>query len=151
MSIPMICSAARRASSGVLDSFMPPALPRPPTGTWAFTATGPSLAQAAAASSGVRATTPGGIAMPSEDSTSLAWNSRSFKLGSGSEGAGQVWILAYVSVAERMLQIRAVEHCHGETDHKDQHDHESETTADQDGRKRRDSTSTSHLDSQPPP
>src|SRR5579864_5577772 len=79
MSIPMIFRAASRASSGVLARMMPPALPRPPTGTWALTATGPSAEQAAAASSGVRATLPGGIAMPSEARSSLAWYSRSFK------------------------------------------------------------------------
>src|SRR5438445_2632314 len=79
MSIPMICSAALRASSGVAASLMPPALPRPPSGTWALTAAGPSSAQAAAASSGVCATLPAGIAIPSVDSTSFAWYSRSFK------------------------------------------------------------------------
>src|SRR6202171_4309625 len=42
-------------------------------------ATGPSSAQAAAASSGVRATLPGGMGMPSEARPSLAWYSRSFK------------------------------------------------------------------------
>src|SRR3979409_2593707 len=81
MSIPMICAAAARASSGVFASLIPPALPRPPTGTCALTATGPSSEHAAAASSGVRATLPGGIGMPSEASTSLAWYSRSFKSG----------------------------------------------------------------------
>src|SRR5229473_6407308 len=79
MSMPMICWAAARASAGALASLMPPALPRPPTGTWALTATGPRSAQAAAASSGVRATLPAGIAIPSVDSTSFAWYSRSFK------------------------------------------------------------------------
>src|SRR4030081_1820503 len=79
MSIPMIACAAARASSGVAASLMPPALPRPPTGTCALTATGPSSAQAAAPSSGVRATLPAGIAIPSVDSTSFAWYSRSFK------------------------------------------------------------------------
>src|SRR2546423_3815811 len=79
MSMPMICCAACGASSAVLASLMPPALPRPPTGTCALTATGPSLENAATASSGVRATMPGGIGMPSEASTSLAWYSRSFK------------------------------------------------------------------------
>src|SRR5712692_7301534 len=79
MSMPMICLAAARASSGVFASLMPPALPRPPTGTWAFIAIGPSSAHAAAASSGVCATRPGGMAIPSDASTSLAWYSRSFK------------------------------------------------------------------------
>ena len=78
MSMPMIWPAAARASSAVLASLMPPALPRPPTGTCALTATGPSFSNAATASSGLRATMPGGIAMPSEDITSLAWYSRSF-------------------------------------------------------------------------
>src|SRR5437763_2641132 len=78
MSIPMIWAAAADASSGVRASLMPPALPRPPTGICAFTATGPISRQAAAASSGVRATLPGGMAMPKEARTSLAWYSSSF-------------------------------------------------------------------------
>src|SRR2546427_2952864 len=87
MSMPMICSAAARASSGVCASLMPPALPRPPTGTWALTATGPSSPHARAASSAVRATLPGGIGIPSEARTSFAWYSRSFTGEKGSESA----------------------------------------------------------------
>src|SRR5438874_2386154 len=89
MSMPMICSAALRASPALLTSLIPPALPRPPTGTWAFTASGPSFSNAAAASSGLRATTPGGIGIPSEASTSLAWYSRSF-MGSSILSQGDV-------------------------------------------------------------
>src|SRR5205823_1079416 len=59
---------------------MPPALPRPPTGTWAFTATGPSSRQALSASSGVWATRPAGISIPRLARTSLAWYSSSFTM-----------------------------------------------------------------------
>ena len=39
MSMPRIAAAFSRASSGVLASFTPPALPRPPVFTWALTTT----------------------------------------------------------------------------------------------------------------
>ena len=39
MSSPRMASAFSRASSGVEASFTPPALPRPPVFTWAFTTT----------------------------------------------------------------------------------------------------------------
>src|SRR5438105_5470485 len=78
MSIPMIWAAACSASAGVLASLIPPAFPRPPTGTCAFTATGPISRAAAAASAGVLATFPGGMAMPKDARTSFAWYSSSF-------------------------------------------------------------------------
>src|SRR5438067_13843494 len=133
MSMPMICWAARRASSAEPASLMPPALPRPPTGTCALTATGPSLANAAAASSGLRATTPGGIAMPSEASTSLAWYSRSFttlRSRRGVEGARLLRAAVRVTVAERTLHVRAVEEGHREADDDHQHDDEREAATD---------------------
>src|SRR5438093_12955217 len=131
MSMPMICWAARRASSAEPASLMPPALPRPPTGTCALTATGPSLANAAAASSGLRATTPGGIAMPSEARTSLAWYSRSFTLRRRVEGAGQVRVPVRVAVAEPALKVGAVEHEDGQADPEQKHDDQREPAADQ--------------------
>src|SRR3989442_15768799 len=113
MSMPMICAAALRASSAVFASLMPPALPRPPTGICALTATGPSLEKAATASSGVRATMPGGIGMPSEARTSLAWYSRSFKcLGRGgvewARRGGFSWV-GLPAGAEALLGRRVVE------------------------------------------
>ena len=61
MSRPMISPARSAASSGVAASFTPPALPRPPTSTWALTTTGPPMRSAAArASSGVVAVSPSG-------------------------------------------------------------------------------------------
>src|SRR5439155_5554817 len=113
MSMPMICAAALRASSAVLASLMPPALPRPPTGTCAFTATGPSLEKAAAASEELRATIPGGIGMPREARISLAWYSRSFKSGRrGVKRAGGARLLGIVlqAVADRALDVGVVEH-----------------------------------------
>src|SRR6266851_6977060 len=144
MSIPMICAAAARASSGVRASLMPPALPRPPTGTWALTATGPSSAHAAAASAGVRATLPGGIAMPSEARTSLAWYSRSFKLSRGLwgrvEGARQVLVAARVAVAKPALEVGVADHEDRQADPEDEHDHEREAATDEHRRHRRDAT-----------
>jgi len=48
MSIPRIAPAFSRASFGFSASFTPPALPRPPTFTCAFTTTFPPIAVAAA-------------------------------------------------------------------------------------------------------
>src|SRR5258708_4242899 len=90
MSMPMMARAAARASSGVWASLMPPALPRPPTGTWALTATGPISRAAWAASSGVLATFPGGMAMPKEARTSLAWYSSSFMRGAKCYGVRSI-------------------------------------------------------------
>ena len=57
--------AQRRTASGSAASFTPPALPRPPVWTWAFTTTGrPSRSAAATASSGVKATSPVGTGSP---------------------------------------------------------------------------------------
>src|SRR2546423_13767493 len=134
MSMPMICCAACRASSGVCASLIPPALPRPPTGTCALTATGPSFAHAAAASSGVRATSPLGIGMPIEARTSLAWYSRSFTSRRGVEWAGQVAVVVDVAVAEAPLKVRAVQREDREADADHEQDHKRNPTADQDRR-----------------
>ena len=40
MSMPRILVAWKRTSAAFWASLMPPALPRPPTCTWAFTTTG---------------------------------------------------------------------------------------------------------------
>ena len=65
MSMPRIACAFSRAASGVGQYFTPPAFPRPPTWTCAFTMTGlPTRRAIASASSGVVATSPGGIGTP---------------------------------------------------------------------------------------
>src|ERR1700741_4551136 len=52
MSMPRMFPACVRTSSALLASLMPPALPRPPTCTWALTTTGyPTRSAAATASS----------------------------------------------------------------------------------------------------
>src|SRR5438270_737632 len=112
MSMPMICSAACRASSSLRASLMPPALPRPPTGTCALTATGPSLRNAPAASSASRATAPGGMAMPSEARTSLAWYSRSFTPPPSSRErarSGRAVLVVVPAFAEALPELRAVD------------------------------------------
>src|SRR5438552_15723733 len=128
MSMPMICSAARRASSAVFASLMPPAFPRPPTGTCALTATGPSFEKAAPASSALRAIMPGGIAMPRDPSTSFAWYSRSFKRlwRGGVEWAGRAGCLGVVlrTVVEAPLEA-GVAHEDYAADHDKQDDHQS--------------------------
>ncbi len=73
MSMPMIRSACRLASAGSLASWIPPALPRPPTCTWALTTTVvPSSAATSSASSGDQATRPLGMATPYRANSSLA-------------------------------------------------------------------------------
>src|SRR5450759_3467017 len=144
MSMPMICAAAWRASSGDFASLMPPALPRPPTGTWAFTATGPSSAQASAACSGVRATLPDGMGMPSAASTSLAWYSRSFTTrracvcgelvsrGGRSEGANLVGAAVRPTVAETSLKVGVADESEHSHDAQDDDDEQGDAAADQD-------------------
>ena len=76
MSMPRIACAAARASAAERQSFTPPALPRPPVSTCAFTTTGgPSRAAACAASAAVVATCPRATGMPWRSKHSFAWNS----------------------------------------------------------------------------
>src|SRR5487761_259598 len=80
MSRPRICSAAACASSGPLASLTPPALPRPPVFTCAFTTTGgaPAAASSAAISrapAASEATRPGMTGTPCSANSSLAWYS----------------------------------------------------------------------------
>jgi len=63
--MPRIAVAFSFASAGVLQNFTPPALPRPPACTCAFTITAvPYLVAIASASAGVVAISPGGIGTP---------------------------------------------------------------------------------------
>ena len=62
MSMPRIAAAAAAASSGPVASFTPPALPRPPTLTWAFTTT---RGVPAAANSAAIARASAGVCAPS--------------------------------------------------------------------------------------
>src|SRR5918996_4674409 len=82
MSMPRICSATSRASSADSATLIPPALPRPPTCTWALTTTlPPSPSAAAAASAGLEATRPSGTGTSKRLSSALPWYSnRSKKL-----------------------------------------------------------------------
>src|SRR5213593_4314702 len=113
---------------------MPPALPRPPTGTWALTAMGPSFAKAVAASSGLRAAAPGGMGMPRDARTSFAWYSRSFNCRSRGrvEGAGSRRLPRVVvpALAEAPLERRAADHDDA-ADHEHDDDDEREAAADE--------------------
>src|SRR5215212_10222733 len=73
--IPRIALACWKASSGVLASLTPPALPRPPAFTWALTTTTPSSSAAVRASSGVVATIPRVTGTPCLAKSSFAWYS----------------------------------------------------------------------------
>jgi hypothetical protein len=65
MSMPRMFPAWVRTSSASAASLMPPALPRPPTCTWAFTTTGyPMRSAAATASSTVVTASPGDTGIP---------------------------------------------------------------------------------------
>src|SRR4029077_18229549 len=74
--MPRICCAARWAPSGSSASLIPPALPRPPACTCAFTTTlPPRRAATARASACVVATSPAGTGTPNSRSRALAWYS----------------------------------------------------------------------------
>ncbi len=74
--IPRICRAAASAPAASSASFTPPALPRPPAWTWAFTTTRPPRRSAMArASSGVAATSPRGTGTPNSRRSAFAWYS----------------------------------------------------------------------------
>jgi len=74
--MPRIALAFSFASAGVLQNFTPPALPRPPACTWAFTITGTPYSFAiASAAAGVVATCPSGIGTPNPRRISFAWYS----------------------------------------------------------------------------
>src|SRR6218665_60384 len=76
MSRPRMLRAAAAASSGVVATLTPPALPRPPVFTCALTTTTPpSFSAAALASSGVSATMPASTGTPYCSNRSLAWYS----------------------------------------------------------------------------
>src|SRR5215831_15343690 len=80
ISMPRISWALACASSGPSASLTPPALPRPPVFTWAFTTTRDVPAAAnfsaiARASSGVRAMLPCGTGTPYSLNNSFAWYS----------------------------------------------------------------------------
>src|SRR6185295_2650303 len=67
--------ACSKASSGVLASFTPPALPRPPALTCALTTQKPYFSAASRASSGVVTTVPRVVVTPCLAKSSFAWYS----------------------------------------------------------------------------
>src|SRR5438105_2126936 len=74
--MPRIWRAARSAASASSASVIPPALPRPPACTCAFTTTRtPSRVATARACAGVVATSPAGTGTPNSRSRALAWYS----------------------------------------------------------------------------
>src|SRR5690348_12968914 len=80
--LPNIPSAAARTSSLERHSFTPPALPRPPACTWAFTThrLPPRDWAAAVASAALRAGIPRGTGMPYSANSCFAWYSCRFML-----------------------------------------------------------------------
>ncbi len=71
--MPRILEAISFASAGVFASFTPPALPRPPACTCAFTTTvPPNLRAISSACCGVVAISPGGTGMPCRRKISFA-------------------------------------------------------------------------------
>src|SRR5579884_3488385 len=74
MSSPRMSRAFASASAGESASFTPPALPRPPVSTCAFTTTGaPSSSVAARASCGVSARRPSETGIPKRRKSSFPW------------------------------------------------------------------------------
>src|SRR2546426_2832356 len=84
MSMPRILPAWVRTSSTLAANWMPPALPLPPTWTWALTTTGyPMRSATATAPSAVSATSPAETGMPKRAKYCLPWYSKR-SMGSGS-------------------------------------------------------------------
>ena len=73
--MPRMAEACSKASSAVLASLTPPALPRPPALTCALTTQGPIFSAAARASSAVVTTTPSVVFTPCLAKSSFAWYS----------------------------------------------------------------------------
>src|SRR6266702_1573202 len=98
MSMPRMAAALASVSSGVSASFTPPALPRPPVFTCAFTTTVcPNRSAAARACAGVVATAPGSTGTPWAAKRSFAWYSYRSTLESpdyGSDGAAGAALVA---------------------------------------------------------
>src|SRR5580698_2828877 len=100
--MPRIALALAYASSGPSASFTPPALPRPPTFTCAFTTTSewPSAANSAAISracSAVVATLPGWTGMPYSANSSFAWYSNR-------STGGPFWAAGFVLGSRRVAR-----------------------------------------------
>src|SRR4051794_5094398 len=109
MSSPRMSWARALAVSGSSASLTPPALPRPPTLTWALTTTGAAISRAiASACSGVSATPPGSTGTPCAANRSRAWYSkRSTNRHRNARGTGPPhpprtgWDVSHVSSAQQ--------------------------------------------------
>ena len=78
-----MASAFSTASSGVVASLTPPALPRPPVLTWALTTTGlPIRSATPRAASAVSIVSPGSTGTPCLAKSSFAWYSMRSTAGS---------------------------------------------------------------------
>src|SRR5262249_30984076 len=96
--------AAASAPAGSSARFPPPALPRPPAWTWAFTTTRPPMRWAMArASAAVPATSPRGTGTPNSRRIAFAWYSWIFMRGTGAR---------WPASAGRLLAAQLPEHPH---------------------------------------
>src|SRR5262245_11189680 len=108
MRMPRIWLAACFASSGPAASLIPPALPRLPVGTCAFTTQGPIFAAAIAASAALMQSVPRGTGMPAGVKTS-DFAAYSSKFMPASQGRGDPSLSVFLPVrAEQLVLARLV-------------------------------------------
>src|SRR5579883_686056 len=114
--MPRMAVAVAAASSALSALRMPPALPRLPVGTWAFTTHGPISAKAAAASCGERQSLARGMGTPAGAST-MAFAACSSKFIAGPARSAPVFrpmgpeqrLLARLVLGNRRHQVSDVE------------------------------------------
>src|SRR4051794_473410 len=111
MSRPRIPRAFSSASAGLSASFTPPALPRPPVSTWAFTTTGPPIEEAAArASSGETARRPSETGIPTRLKSSLPWYSYRSTAADSNDPAADGRSVLHGTFRDRALHVRRHPH-----------------------------------------
>src|SRR4051795_4629180 len=111
MSSPRIPRAFSSASAGLSASFTPPALPRPPVSTWAFTTTGPPIDDAAArASSGETARRPSETGIPTRLKSSLPWYSYRSTAADSNDPASRGRSVPHGTFSDRVVHVRRQPH-----------------------------------------
>src|SRR6187402_2466821 len=108
MRMPRICAAASSASSGPAASLIPPALPRLPAGTCAFTTQDPMFAATIAASAALMQSLPHGTGMPAGVKT-CDFAACSSKFMPASQGRGDPSLPEFLPIGtEQLVLARSV-------------------------------------------
>src|SRR3954451_24409436 len=111
MSNQRIQRAFSSASAALSASFTPPALPRPPVSTCAFTTTAPPIDEAAArASSGETARRPSETGIPTRLKSSLPWYSYRSTAADSNDPASNGRSVPHGTFSDRALHVRRHPH-----------------------------------------